>query len=401
MTLTRPKRLLRLPRVSSFSLFFVALLIFLAYSPNALAQQQDDLYSILGIARQATILEIKQAYRRKALLTHPDKNAHLPADVAAENFRHVVHAFEILSDVSSRQQYDRTGRTAQAGKPSQQQQQWTFTWNYQRPIQKKLKDRFEVQQAQSRVLHVVSLEQLHTIMLDLDNNTLERSLLISFVQPGTIETLVNDEMVFPYPFAGMSSQGIWWEDLLQTMQIRYHTPNHPLAQFFHLQQLTEPVFFLARRGALMQLESFVKLTTPRREVLDQWVWEQLQVDVEFINQHDHAVEIYWIHGTRAHLKMTLAAGEHAMHQSMLSHEWWVRDARVDTRPDSPGRYKLTDATCLVTWKITNDTSPHLMVIERQSCFDLSGHCAFWYVTFEFAIEILSFSPLRHDVLHTF
>lgn len=348
------------------------------------AQQETNLYQILGVSRQATAQEIKKAYRRKALDTHPDKNTHLPAEEAAENFRQVARAFEILSDASSRKYYDRTGRTTEGNSRQQhshQQGSWTFTWNYARPPQK-LKDRFDVQKAQSRVLHVVSLEQLQTIMVDVDqgDGALERSLLISFVQPGTIETHVNDEMVFPYPFAGMSSQGIWWEDLLQTVQIRYHTPKHPLAQFFGLTTpLTEPVFFLARRGVPLQPQYFTKLTTQNRQTFDQWVWEQLEVDIHLINQHDHPVEVYWIHGNRAHIKMTLQAGEQVTHRSMLSHEWWVRDARVDTRPDSPGRYKLTDNTCLASWKITNDTSPQVMTIERKTCYDLSGHCGFWCV----------------------
>ncbi|GAX16350.1 hypothetical protein FisN_27Lh064 [Fistulifera solaris] len=359
---------------------FIATALLLLLLPIIAPQETTNLYEILGVTRHATTKEIKQAYRRKALDTHPDKNTHLPAEEAAENFRQVARAFEILSDASSRQRYDRTGRTSESHQQhhhhqQQQKQQWTFTWKYARP--QRLKDRFDVQQAQSRVLHVVSLEQLQIIILN-DADVLERSLLISFVQPGTIETQVNDEMVFPYPFAGMSSQGIWWEDLLQTVQIRYHTPKHPLAQFFGLTApLTEPVFFLARRGEPLQLSSFQTLTTQNRQTFDKWVWEQLEVDIQFINQHDHPVEVYWIHGNRAHIKMTLQAGEQATHRSMLSHEWWIRDARVDTRRDSPGRYKLTDHTCLASWKITNDTSPQVMIIERKTCYDLSGHCGFW------------------------
>ncbi len=287
---------------------FIATALLLLLLP-ILAQPDTNLYEILGVTRHATTKEIKQAYRRKALDTHPDKNTHLPAEEAAENFRQVARAFEILSDASSRQRYDRTGRTSES--QQQQQHQWTFTWSYARP--QRLKDRFDVQQAQSRVLHVVSLEQLQTIILN-DADVLERSLLISFVQPGMIETHVNDEMVFPYPFAGMSSQGIWWEDLLQTVQIRYHTPKHPLAQFFGLTApLTEPVFFLARRGVPLQLSSFQTLTTRNRQIFDKWVWEQLEVDIQFINQHDHPVEVYWIHGNRAHIRMvdSRCAGRYA------------------------------------------------------------------------------------------
>ena len=55
------------------------------------------------------------------------------------------------------------------------------------------------------MLHVVSLEQLKTIMLD-DDDLLERNLLLCFVNPEQ-ETVANDEVVFPWPFAAMSSQG--------------------------------------------------------------------------------------------------------------------------------------------------------------------------------------------------
>jgi len=61
---------------------------------------------------------------------------------------------------------------------------------------------------------------------------------------------------------------------------------------------------------------------------------------------------------------------------MLSHEWWVRDARTDARKDSPRRHKMTDNTCLYNIKITSDTKTDY-VIPRRTCFDLSGHCAFW------------------------
>eukprot|EP00986_Skeletonema_menzelii_P018643 scaffold26671_cov127-Skeletonema_menzelii.AAC.4 len=48
------------------------------------------------------------SYRRKARDTHPDKRGKdVSAEEAAEAFRQVVHAFEILSDDNSRRRYDR------------------------------------------------------------------------------------------------------------------------------------------------------------------------------------------------------------------------------------------------------------------------------------------------------
>lgn len=361
------------------------LLVLLAILPNS-AAKEDSLYNILGVSKTANTKEIKKAYRRKALDTHPDKNTNIPADEAAEAFRKVVHAFETLSDERSRKYYDRTGRSSDsssstnAGSGGGQRrnsysQSWTFTWNYGRRTFR-LKDRFDVQQAQSRVLHVVSLEQLRTIMLD-DDDLLERNLLMCFVKPGKVEKMAEDDMVFPYPFAGMSSQRIWWEDLLQTVQIRFHKSND-LSRFFDIpSEMDAPVFLFAQRGKPLAKESFVRLQTSDRQEFETWVWKQIQIEVEFVNQHSHPVEIYWIHGNTAHLKVTLEPAHSNTITSMLSHQFWARDARVDTRDDAPNRYKLTDDSSMGSWKILNDTNPQQIIIENKTCFDFSGHCPFW------------------------
>jgi curved DNA-binding protein CbpA len=388
-------KFLRTTRLYSLTLIHLLLCLFWCNTGIVSAQQQaktTDLYQILGVARTATAKEIKQAYRRKALNTHPDKNTNLPPEEAAENFRQVVHAFEILSDSASRQYYDRTGQTSkgnnnnnnqfnQGGGFSNQGGTWTFTfnWNVHRRVYR-LKDRFDVQEAQSRVLHVVSMEQLQTVMLD-DDDRLERNLLLSFVVPGTIETIVNDDMVFPFPFAGMSSQNIWWEDLLQTVQIRFHKSNE-LTEFFDIpsgedyRASGQPIFLFGKRGQKLN-KFFSRIQTRDRSKFELWMWEQIEVQVEFVNAHTHPVEIYWLHGNQAHFKAKVDVGEPWLCNTMLSHEFYVRDARVDTRADSPGRHKLSSSSSLGTWKILSDTSPQQIVIAPKTCFDLSGHCPFW------------------------
>lgn len=59
-----------------------------------------DLYQILGVGRRASPEEIKQAYRRLASQTHPDKGGN------KERFQEIQQAYAVLSDPDQRQQYD-------------------------------------------------------------------------------------------------------------------------------------------------------------------------------------------------------------------------------------------------------------------------------------------------------
>ena len=65
---------------------------------------QKCFYKTLDLAPTATDHEIRSAYRRCALTTHPDKGG------SAEAFRAVVHAFETLIDVTRREAYDHLRR---------------------------------------------------------------------------------------------------------------------------------------------------------------------------------------------------------------------------------------------------------------------------------------------------
>ena len=65
-----------------------------------------DHYDVLGVSREASQEDIKKAYRRLARELHPDVN---PSEDAAERFKGVTHAYDVLSDPQQRRQYDLGG----------------------------------------------------------------------------------------------------------------------------------------------------------------------------------------------------------------------------------------------------------------------------------------------------
>jgi molecular chaperone DnaJ len=71
---------------------------------------KQDYYATLGIARGASIEDIKKAYRKLAMQHHPDRN---PGDKAAEHkFKEINEAYDVLKDDQKRAAYDRFGHAA-------------------------------------------------------------------------------------------------------------------------------------------------------------------------------------------------------------------------------------------------------------------------------------------------
>ena len=68
-----------------------------------------DYYDVLGVSRSASEEDIRKAFRRLALEHHPDRNR---SEGAAERFKEINEAYQVLSDADKRGRYDRFGHDA-------------------------------------------------------------------------------------------------------------------------------------------------------------------------------------------------------------------------------------------------------------------------------------------------
>ncbi|XP_033248593.1 dnaJ homolog subfamily C member 7-like [Drosophila miranda] len=87
--------------------------------------KRKDYYKILGIGRNSSEDEIKKAYRKKALVHHPDRHANSSAEERKEEelkFKEVGEAYAILSDARKKARYD-------SGQDIEEQEQDNFARN--------------------------------------------------------------------------------------------------------------------------------------------------------------------------------------------------------------------------------------------------------------------------------
>ncbi|KAM6898627.1 dnaJ homolog subfamily C member 7-like [Lycodopsis pacificus] len=71
--------------------------------------KRKDYYKVLGVGKNATEEEIKKAYRKRALMHHPDRHSAATPEVQKEEekkFKEVGEAFTVLSDPKKKMRYD-------------------------------------------------------------------------------------------------------------------------------------------------------------------------------------------------------------------------------------------------------------------------------------------------------
>lgn len=95
-------------------------------------------YAILGVPERASQLEIKKAYRRLARKYHPDRNGTAHAE---DLIKKINAAYEILSDVNKREQYDKSS-FGEVGQHEWQQQQQQEQQQHETPMHEPYQEHF-------------------------------------------------------------------------------------------------------------------------------------------------------------------------------------------------------------------------------------------------------------------
>ncbi|PHH85583.1 hypothetical protein CDD83_213 [Cordyceps sp. RAO-2017] len=83
-----------------------------APNPEALGEEEVDLYELLSIEKDASPEQIKKAYRKAALKYHPDKAPEEQRQESEIKFKEITKAYEILSNEEKRRLFDTHGMAA-------------------------------------------------------------------------------------------------------------------------------------------------------------------------------------------------------------------------------------------------------------------------------------------------
>ncbi len=86
-----------------------------------------DYYQVMGVARDATEAQIKQAYRKLARKYHPDVSKEKDAEA---RFKEVGEAYEVLKNPEKRAAYDQLGRTHRAGEDFRPPPDWNTDFEF-------------------------------------------------------------------------------------------------------------------------------------------------------------------------------------------------------------------------------------------------------------------------------
>lgn len=260
----------------------------------------------------------------------------------------------MLSDDSSRRAYDRTGHLPGQQQRAREQRQesssgWNFNFGFGGRNKKQHRYLFErgrrehIRDAQSRVIHIRSMQQLKAVIVEDDHQlTTERYALLSFFDSSfsECENRQNNEILFPWPFAGYNYEGaqsgMWWEEIMLSGVVDIadrDTQALEIVKKFgvNIMKTGCPTIVMIPRGVSINDISgkhSVLIAPKSAEQFMQWVWPQLKMNVLLENQTPYNIQLYWLDGARGKDQALIPAGGSYTIDTFISHSFYGRASFV-------------------------------------------------------------------------
>ncbi|KAL3935009.1 MAG: hypothetical protein SGBAC_009390 [Bacillariaceae sp.] len=353
----------------------------------------------------------EESETEKAKEWHPDKNPNDP-ELAAQNFREIASAYEILSDPRRKRQYDDQRKRAERNrerldqqKRQQQDRERRNRMQRQREATSK-RDAFlpKARKLQKeKVIRITTIGELDQIALESDEDrTFKANMLIVFIANKKVEKFVDDELLFPYisNFEGMEGA----EDYILPIKVRYNQDT-VLTRMFQVpryaQRSGNAFIVLGKKGQNPSLQNNKKLPSytavPGGDAhadFEDWVTNKLSVPVEILNHHHSTVIVFQ--------KTKLASNKESMQQRFIIKPQWgqrldlrlgdtilAMDSNVDRWPghipnmDKAKLLQSQEKVMLGHWRPgpvpSNDEqkNPIKIHIHSKRCVDWSSSCGDW------------------------
>ena len=359
-----------------------------------------NLYSLLGVSKQASLQEIKAAYRSQAKLMHPDKNPQKDPVLAAAEFTELQQAFEVLSNRKARMAYDANGFVPVPGARmnahtnpatfARYRHERSWTWH---PDPRYFRIRREILDAQAAVLRVRSLEHIQAVASD--KGVLEKTLLIAFYSSADkkgCKEFLDTGVLYPWPFAGAGFEDAVTVAEVDLAQQKSYPELQELKEYFLGTQVAKcPAIVVIPRGELLgptspsssEVKSGKQLEQPGS--FGQWVHTFLKITVTFVNKTPWVLEWFWVpdQGAPVNQSTRLQVGGQTASFTYLGHTFAFRPIWIKTLihgdrflADRRDAIEVNNGSS-VLWYRAKLKDDDATITIRERCIDEFSDCARW------------------------
>uniref|UniRef100_A0A7S4AB29 J domain-containing protein n=1 Tax=Pseudo-nitzschia australis TaxID=44445 RepID=A0A7S4AB29_9STRA len=354
---------------------------------------------------------IKKAFREKALDAHPDKNRGVDPEKANEQFIRVKKAWDLLSDQNKKRQYDdhiRHHHNDVPRTPTKERLERQARMRRKADDEARMKREAEERKtgakiAQRDILKLSTLEQLQGMsdLFDKESQTFKKFFLCVFVADKKVESMADNDILFPYPYGHNGRDSFDWTEIMQTVKVRYNKAT-PLTRLFRapIRSSPKPYIVFAKKGARLDRAEFeiyngkyYKNNPGKNSAeFEQWVMSRLKTTISVINRYGAGgpiLKVFFDHGEM--LKSagrTIPPGFQLDIPAFLSNRMIVVDGNTDNFMGNKGllenvlhgNKRLINRIKMDTFVVNEDKQRFEVGAGYGStsiCYDLSTQCQEW------------------------